>query len=662
MAGRRTLRYGLPMIEFKQVTKYYGPQDVLVDVDLRILAGHRIGVVGPNGAGKTTLFALITGAIAPDKGDVIIPAGVRLGYLRQVLDTRDVHTPLVEYVADAVPELRRAEARMHAIEHTLATEPASDKLLRELGQLQTTFEHLGGYTLRSRAEAALGGLGFATDALTRPLRDFSGGWQMRAELARVLIVDPDILLLDEPSNYLDLPAVEWLQRYLRSFQGTLVLISHDRYLLNTLTRDTLEINAGRCTCYPGAYNDYMVARVVRHEQLLARHKNQQQKRKQVERFIERFRAKNTKATQVQSRIKMLDKMETVELPDQIMTRGRIRLASPPHCGAEVMRLEKAGVTYDGKRWVLRQVDLSVQRGEKTALVGLNGLGKTTLLRLLAGELPPNEGRRMVGHRVVPGYQTQDFAESMDPAATAYQVVRQAAPDVAEQSIRTLLGGFGFSGDAIEKTVSVLSGGEKIRLAFARLLVKPPNFLILDEPTTHLDVHAREALEDALRAYEGTLCFVSHDVEFVQRVATGIIAMTPPGIRRYAGGYDYYREKVTAEGAAVTTGGTAKISPGACAGKGTKRDRARIVQETARKRRELEKVMRQAEERIGRLEAEQQELVAGLESGDHQRTHAEINQRLTDLPAEIEGATQAWERTGMEIEALLDWRAAALRKR
>ncbi len=642
------------MIEFKNVSKHYGPQDVLVGADLRILAGDRIGVVGPNGAGKTTVFALITGEIESDKGDVLIQPGIRVGYLRQVLNNKDVQLPLAEYVADAIPDLRRTEHRIHEIEHILHAQPdTADKtaLLKELGHLQTHYEHLGGYTLRAKADSALGGLGFAADELEKPLSAFSGGWQMRAELARVLIADPDVLLLDEPSNYLDLPAVEWLQRYLRAFQGTLVLISHDRYLLNTLTTDTLEINAGRCTMYPGPYDDYMTARVLRHEQLAAQKKNQDQKRKQVERFIERFRAKNTKASQVQSRIKMLDKMDVIEMPDEIMTRGRIRLAKPPHCGSEVMRLEKAGVSYDGERWVLRDVNLSIQRGEKTALVGLNGLGKTTLLRMLAGAIPLNEGKRVVGHHVVAGYQTQEFAETMDPSDTAFQAIRRVASDVPEQKIRTLLGGFGFSGEAIDKTVAVLSGGEKIRLAFARLLVKPPNFLILDEPTTHLDVHAREALEDALATYQGTLYFVSHDVEFVRRVATGIIAMEPPGIRRYPGGYDYYKEKIAEQNAPRSS----RTDAPSTSRKEQKRERARIIQETNAQKRKLEKIMREAEERITRLEAEQNDLAHGMETGGRTLTYAEINQRLTYLPVQIEEATRAWEQAAAELEAIMNLR-------
>ena len=640
------------MIEFKQVSKHYGPQDVLVEVDLRILAGDRLGVVGPNGAGKSTLFELITGTIEPDRGEVLRAADLRAAYLRQVLNPDGHPHTLIDYVAGAVPELQRIEQRLHQLEHRLAEQPDEldrPRVLEELGRLQTAFEAGGGYTLRSRAQAALGELGFDAQALNQPLDSFSGGWQMRAELARVLISDPDLLLLDEPSNYLDVPAVEWLQRYLRGFQGTLVLISHDRYLLNALTVNTLEVNAGRCTLYTGTYREYLVARRERQERLLAQQKNQLQKRKEIERFVERFRSKNTKATQVQSRVKMLAKMKVVETPDAIQTRGRIRIPAPPHCGSEVLRLEKAGLTYDGVRWVLRDVDLSIQRGEKTALVGLNGLGKTTLLRMLAGERALSAGRRVLGHRVQTGYQTQDFAESMPPDATAFDTVRSAAPDTSSQAVRTLLGSFGFSGDAVEKKVAVLSGGEKIRLAFARLLAKPPNFLILDEPTTHLDIHAREALEEALTSYQGTLFFVSHDIEFLRRVATGIIAMTPPGVRRYPGDYDYFKEKSAQETTGLAAATTASSDGGGqTAGK---QERIRRLQAATAKKKALQKQLRSAETRVIALESEQQALLQQLERGDQATAFAATSQRLAEVVQELQQQTGLWENAAEGLDGL-----------
>ena len=359
------------MIEFQGVYKQYGPQDVLVDAAFRVTSGERLGIVGPNGAGKSTIFALIEGVSAPDRGAILLPKHVRLGHLRQQLNAHAVETSLLGYTERAIPKVEALGDEIEDVETAMRSSAEADRsrMLERLGRLQTEFEHLGGYELRTRAEKALGGLGFEEGSFGRPFRTFSGGWQMRAELARTLIGQPDILLLDEPSNYLDLPAVEWLQRYLREFPGTLLLISHDRYLLESLTSVTLEIERGRVTRYAGNFAYYLREREGRRDRQAAAHKNQQRKRQQIERFVERFRAKNTKATQVQSRIKMLEKMEEVDAPEDGPDLTRIRIAPPPHCGAEVARLEGVGHSYDGARWVLRGVDLAIQRGEKIALVG-----------------------------------------------------------------------------------------------------------------------------------------------------------------------------------------------------------------------------------------------------------------------------------------------------
>jgi ATP-binding cassette subfamily F protein 3 len=366
---------------------------------------------------------------------------------------------------------------------------------------------------------------------------------------------------------------------------------------------------------------------------------------------------------VQSRIKQLKKMEEISIPAPVVGRGRIRLRPPPHCGVEVVRIEGAGCTYDGQRWVLRGIDLSVARGEKIALVGYNGLGKTTLLRMLAGSLPLSEGRRVAGHKVTIGYQSQDFAETMDPDATVFSTVRATAGDATELEIRTLLGGFGFSGDAIEKTVNVLSGGEKIRLAFARLLMNPPNFLVLDEPTTHLDIQACEILEKALQDYKGTLCVVSHDVDFVRHVATGIIAMTPPGITRYAGGYDYYRQKLQeSESAAATQAdrdaGTKKGGAAAHAEeprpgdrKALRRQRALERQQWHERTKEIEKMVRRAERQIEIFEKEQAELLKQLSGEAGSVDFASVSRRLKAIQDEIVRYTQRWERAASELETL-----------
>ncbi len=643
------------MVDFRGVTKRYGAQVVLDNVSFRCNPGEHVGIVGPNGAGKTTIFSLIAGEMEPDSGTVQLPSDCRLGYVRQHVASGIADRPLLEHVEAAVPELLDLQRETHAIETRLqdAGETETPQLLARLGEVQTRFEALGGYKMRPRAEQALSGLGFSEAAFGDPIGSFSGGWQSRAELARVLVAEPEVLLLDEPSNYLDIPTIEWLQRYLREFKGTLLLISHDRYLLNALTSVTIEVSAGEVERYSGNYDAYVSQRELRFEQRLAAQKNQDRRREQIEAFVTRFRAKNTKASQVQSKIKMLERMESIERPRRLRSPGSIRLRPPPHSGVEVMRLEDAGVTYDGARWVLRHLNLRITRGEKMVLVGLNGLGKTTLLRLLSGALPLSEGRRVVGHKVVMGYQSQDFAETMDPRQTVYEAVKAVAADVPDQEVRTLLGGFGFSGDSIEKPVQVLSGGEKIRVAFARLLIKPPNLLILDEPTTHLDIQAREALENALVGYSGTLCLVTHDVDFARKVATSVIAMTPPAITPYAGGYDYYRERLDRGAPAAVAAAPSRASGGATAAPGDKkalrRERARDREERRAAERDLTRIIRNAEKRIELMEREKADVLTALSSPAGDTDFATLNRRLKELQEEIDYSTRQWEAAAEELD-------------
>jgi len=643
------------MVDFRGVTKRYGAQVVLDDVSFRCNPGENVGIVGPNGAGKTTIFSLTVGEMEPDSGSVQLPSGCRLGYVRQHVASGIAERPLLEHVEAAVPELLDLEKETHAIEARLqdADEGATPQLLARLGEVQTRFEALGGYNMRPRAEQALSGLGFSEAAFQQPIGSFSGGWQSRAELARVLVAEPEVLLLDEPSNYLDIPTIEWLQRYLREFKGTLLLISHDRYLLNALTSVTIEVSAGEVERYNGNYDAYVSQRELRFEQRMAAQKNQDRRREQIEAFVTRFRAKNTKATQVQSKIKMLERMERIERPRRLRSPGTIRLRPPPHSGVEIMRLDDAGLSYDGAQWVLRHLDLRITRGEKIVLVGLNGLGKTTLLRMLSGTLPLSEGRRVVGHKVVMGYQSQDFAETMIPQQTVYEAVKSVAADVPDQEVRTLLGGFGFSGDSIDKPVQVLSGGEKIRVAFARLLIKPPNLLLLDEPTTHLDIQAREALEKALASYSGTLCLVTHDVDFARKVATSVIAMTPPGITPYAGGYDYYKERIERAGqpskapVASRTGAPAPSAP--VDKKALRRERAREREERRTAERQLKQTIRKAEKRIELMEGEKAEVLKALSDPCPDTDFGALNRRLKELQDEIDYSTRQWEAAAEELD-------------
>jgi ATP-binding cassette subfamily F protein 3 len=640
------------MVEFQQVSKRYGGQVLLNGVNFRLLTGERVGVVGPNGAGKSTIFEIITDEAEVDAGRVERAKDIRIGYLRQQVKAGDEDRPIQAYVEKAAPDLETIRAEIHHIEARLGGEAAEESrmLLRRLGDLQTQFEVQGGYDLHARAAAALTGLGFRVEDLTRPLGEFSGGWQMRAELARALIGEPDLLLLDEPSNYLDLPAVEWLRRRLEGFRGTLAMISHDRYLLDHLCEVTLEVAGGQVTRYPGRYSWYARERQKRREVALARQTSENRKREQIERFVERFRSKNTLATRVQSKIKMLEKMERTDVAEVARGRGHFRLGAPPHCGHDVLRCDQVGFYYDAGHWIFRGVDLVVRKGEKLAVVGPNGAGKTTLLRVLAGQLAPTEGHCRPGHLVMPGYQSQDTADTMDRTRTCLETLKAMAPDAHETELRTLLGGFGFSGEAAEKRVEVLSGGERIRLAFARILVRPPNLLLLDEPTTHLDVESREALQEAMAAYSGTVVLVSHDVTFVRAVAESIVAVAPDGggVRRFAGGYDYYLDKIAPEGPARVAADAPSPDAGKAAQTEAYRDRKALKKEWRRLDREVESL----EKAIRELEKEESALHARLAAVDtSEESRAEAGRRLKIVVQTLQEQLAAWEDAGGRRDAL-----------
>jgi ATP-binding cassette subfamily F protein 3 len=643
------------MIDFIQVSKRFGTQEVLENVSFRINAGEHVGVVGPNGAGKSTIFSLITDELSTDSGEVSLPKNVRIGHLHQQLHAHAQDGSVLEYTVNAIPELKTIEAEIHQLEHELqaASGGAQEKMLRRLGDLQHEFEHLGGYDMKARAEAALSGLGFKESEFANPFKSFSGGWQMRAELVRTLIARPDILMLDEPSNYLDLPAVEWLQRFLRGFCGTMLLISHDRYLLENLTDRTLEISGGRAVKYTGGYTYYLKEREQRHLQQAAAHRNYIEQKEHLESFINRFRAKASKASLVQSRVKMLEKLEVVRPPASGANLSKLRIPPPPHCGAQIMTVENMSFSYDDQRWILREVNLDIGHGQKIALVGFNGMGKTTLLRVLAGALTPQEGTLQTGHKVVLGYQSQNFAETMPPEKSLLNVVRDANPSVPERDVRGLLGSFGFSGDAVTKPSGVLSGGEKIRLAFARIFINPPNFLLLDEPTTNLDIQGREALEKAIRDYQGTVCFVSHDVAFVRGAADHIISVANTSVTEYPGGYDYYLEKTDGQPSVQSPASNVKspaVSPVQnsesetpnCSPKAARAERAR--------QREAQKHLRKLEAEMEKLQAGQQELNEQMASGDPGLDYAELGIRLSQITRKLSEAEAHWLEEADRLEA------------
>ena len=659
------------MLDFKGISVHYGHQDVLSDVTFRVNKGDRVGVVGPNGSGKSTLFKIVLGELSTDTGELVIENSPRIGWTRQNPEPDTPDETLLEYSLRGIPGLSEMEAEMAELEADLQ-DPVK---MRRYGELQTKFEHLGGYDIETRVKIALGGLGFTTEEFQKPFTSFSGGWRMRAELSRVLASKPDLLLLDEPSNYLDLPAVDWLQKFLKQYDGTLMLISHDRYLLRTLTNIIVEVDAATATRYEGDLDFYLREREVRYEHLKAAKENQDHHREQLQRFVDRFRAQATKAAQAQSRQKLIDKIDEarIVLPKRYTNSGRLRLAEPPPSGIEMFRCENLGFAYDkqvkvggeGEEWkfVFRGVEFNVTRGDKVALIGYNGLGKTTLMRIIAGTRQPTEGKAVLGHNVVPGYLSQEFAETIPPDVTVYRNAKNAWDAHGggpEKVFRNQLGAFGFDENDVEKPAGVLSGGEKIRLAFLRLFLTAPNFLLLDEPTTHLDLDGRRLLQEALQKYTGTILLVSHDIDFVRAVATSVLEITREGLNRYPGGYDYYCEKSGRGGGSGGGGGSGRsasaslsssTSSTSSTSKELRKQRAEARAKVAPRVKELKKRVETAEKKLEELQKSLDEASAELFNPKPTTNFAEVNRAVRTLQFEIDRYTADWEEAATELEQL-----------
>ena len=649
------------MLDFRNISVHYGHQNVLTDVTFRVNKGERVGVVGPNGSGKSTLFKIVLDELSTDHGELIIEGSPTIGSTRQNPEPEFPEETLLQYAVRGVPGFCELEAKMKSLE---ARMDAGEDVFKEYGEVQTAFEHMGGYDLETRVKVALGGLGFSVDEFDRPFKSFSGGWRMRAELSRVLASTPDLLLLDEPSNYLDLPAVEWLQKYLKQYQGTLMLISHDRYLLKTLTDIIVEVDAETVTRYEGDLDWYLHEREVRYEHLKAAKENQDHHREQLQRFVDRFRATASKAAQAQSRQKLIDKIDEVRivLPKRYTQSGRLRLAEPPSSGIEMFRCENLTFSYDGVKNILNDVSFNITRGDKVALIGYNGLGKTTLMRIIAGTRQPTAGKAVLGHNVVPGYLSQEFAETIPPDVSVYRNAKNAWDAHGggpEKQFRNQLGAFGFDENDIEKPAGVLSGGEKIRLAFLRLFLTAPNFLLLDEPTTHLDLDGRRLLQDALKKYSGTILIVSHDIEFVREVATSVLEITREGVRSFPGGYDYYCEKkaqLAAQSGGIRStpvqdGSRSPDASSAPTAKELRQQRAAERAKNAPRVKELKKRVETAEKKIDELQQKLDEASEELFNPKPTTNFEELNRTVRTLQFEIDRYTADWEEAATELETL-----------
>ncbi len=536
------------MIQLNNIAVAFGGQRVLDGLTWTLKPGQRIGLIGPNGAGKSTLLRLVAGQQAPDDGTVAMPGGTSVGYLAQDAQENASDRPVVEEAMTAFDEVLALQAEEHRITRELDAEPDHagapyEKLLHALERVHAELVAREAHLVRPRTEAVLTGLGFEPDELERPMHTFSGGWRMRVALAKILLREPDFLLLDEPTNHLDIVSIDWLEGYLKGYPGAVVIVSHDRYFLDRMVTAIAELMRGRITEYAGNYTFYLEERAQRRELQRAAYENQQKQIADTERFIERFRYKATKARQVQSRVKMLEKLERIPPPPADEAQIKIRFPAPRRSGREVLKVSAFSKTYDTPEGAVRVFDragpLLVERGDKIALVGKNGAGKSTLARILHG-VEPFEGTREVGYHVDVTFFAQHQADTLDPDLTVLESLKEVARGQTETQLRTMLGAFLFTGDDVFKRTGVLSGGEKSRVALARTLLHPANFLLLDEPTNHLDIQSMAVLIEAMKQYAGSFVVVSHDRHFLDQVANTVWHVGGGQVRVYRGTYSEYQ--------------------------------------------------------------------------------------------------------------------------
>ncbi|MTW17256.1 ATP-binding cassette domain-containing protein [Rhodoplanes serenus] len=527
------------MIRLDGISKQNGHQILFIEASAALQRGEKVGLVGPNGAGKSTLFRMITGEEPPDEGQIVVDRGVTIGYFSQDVGEMAGRSAVAE-VMDGAGPVSEVAAELRALEAAMADPDRADEMddiIVRYGEVQHRFEELDGYALDGRAREVLAGLGFSDAMMDGDVGKLSGGWKMRVALARILLMRPDAMLLDEPSNHLDLESLIWLEQFLQGYDGALMMTSHDREFMNRIVRKVIEIDGGTLTTYTGDYEFYEQQRAQNEKQQQAQFERQQAMLAKEIKFIERFKARASHAAQVQSRVKKLEKIDRVEPPRR---RQSVLFEFPPapRSGEDVVSLKSVHKSY-GSRRIYEGLDFQVRRRERWCVLGVNGAGKSTLLKLVAGATEPDDGSVTVGGSVKMGYFAQHAMDLLDGERTVFETLEEAFPEAGQGSLRTLAGCFGFSGDDVEKRCRVLSGGEKARLVMALMLYDPPNFLVLDEPTNHLDMATKEMLVAALAQYEGSMLFVSHDRRFLAALSNRVLELTPEGVHRYGGGYTEY---------------------------------------------------------------------------------------------------------------------------
>jgi ATP-binding cassette subfamily F protein 3 len=653
------------MISFDKVSKSFAKQDILQDCSFQVNAGERVGLIGANGSGKSTVFKLLLALEHPDQGQISKPKNLRLGYLPQdVLQFRG--KTVLHQVMDVAEEVLAIEKELTSVTELLK-KPLPEAELADAAQRQSRlleeYERLGGYDLEARARKVLGGLGFDDDDMHKPVEEISGGWSMRVALARILLAEPDLILLDEPTNHLDLDSLIWLEEYLVKTPSSLLLVSHDRVFLDNVVQRLLELDNGQITSYPGDFQHYLEEKEKRIESQWSAYNHQQEQIRQIKRFIDRNRARKDRARQVQGRIKMLEKMDRIEPP---LSPDRFSFSFPPPSRAPkvVLQLQNVSKSY-GEDRVFSNMNVTIQRGDRVALLGPNGTGKTTLVKLMAGVLDPDRGQRSLGSGVSIAYFAQQQLELLDPQQTVLESLSSVAGDLGQGQLRNLLGGFLFRNQEVDKRVSVLSGGERSRLLLCQILVQQANLLLLDEPNNHLDIQGRRVLEEALQAYGGTICLVSHDRHLINAAVNKVFVIMDGKVEIFPGNYDDFQAiwKKRLQSPQVKPETPSDQSESTAVSKKNKQQKrleASWRNELSRMKAPLTQQMGNLEQAINGITDRLEELNLLLAQPDTYENGTDIKQlnlEYTELKSSLEKHNRKWEETAMELEALEEsfWR-------